>query len=551
VNPTDSESTLHRLIDAAISGRLTELEQLELEERLRSDDSAVRLFLEYCQLETALHFSVRATLAGRRVASVMCLRENVQAPKASQSDRTAESPAERPSRAVSPRMRRRHRRWMGSLSALAVIGVCSWMLIHWAHLPAERQPQPIARLAESHSAEWLGDAGLAVGHRFVEGDSIYLTKGQAQISMSSGAEVVLRAPCLVTLAAAHRLELEEGVLTAQVAEWGHGFTVATPAMQVVDLGTRFAVAASSSGMSETHVLDGQVRVQPLSAAAGNRRSLLLSSGEALRVATNENASTRFAANRELYEAQIDDILPFKPITTFNTGKGLVPGDEDPHWRITAGVQCEHYNGSQFAVVCEADYRYLANEADKSQWISLANPVRPGAPPNSIYTFTTTVDLTGFDLNTVTLAAQVIADNGIHAARVNGQPVSFAPWTLNEPMQKFNRFVVIEINEGLRPGLNTIDFDVFNGIDRYSPEDRNPVSLRVEWHAFGRPQRDLTGDLPRAIPAGTASRAPFLLDVSWIPVQNKGYLSERDSQVPQSVVDVDRQADRSQTFGLRG
>jgi len=462
---------LQDLCDKAVAGELSEEDLRELDERLREDEAALATFLKCCQLEADLHFHTRATLARRRVVAALPPIE-------------AESTLER----VLPATQlTASSRWLVGLAATVLVGLFAWWTAgYWRAIPAERQPQPIARLAESSDAHWLGDDDPDVGHEFVEGDSVYLTKGRARISMSSGAEVVLRSPCFVTLAAANRVELEEGVVTAQVAEWGHGFTVATSAMSVVDLGTKFAVAASAHGVSEAHVLDGQVRIQPLASLPSNRRSMLLSGGEAYRVESERKVAMRLKANRELYDAEMGDLPPFKPILVNNTGRGLVAGDEDPHWRISAGRKCTAYDGPQFAVVCEADRRYLANDRDRSQWISVSNPPRPGVPPTTEFTFETTFDLTGYDVSTVTVAAQVIADNGVRAVRINGQPVPMESWSLNERDQYFNRFVVVEIRNNLVQGTNRVEFDVWNGVDRYAPDAPNPVAIRVEWQAFGRP-----------------------------------------------------------------
>lgn len=465
------ELRLQELIAAALTGQLSDDELRELDARLCNDDQALAAYLKCCQLETDLSFHTRATLSGRRATANLPPIEH---------ESTIERSASTTSQVA-------FRRRLVGLAAALLIGLFAWWGAgYWQEIPAERQPQPIARLAESSDAHWLGDDSPVVGHEFVEGDSVYLTKGRARISMSSGAEVVLRSPCFVTLAAANCVELEEGVVTAQVAEWGRGFTVATSAMNVVDLGTKFAVAANSRGVSEAHVLDGQVRIQPLSNVSTSRRSMLLSGGEAFRVETGRNVAMRLKADRALYDAEMGDIPPFKPILIHNTGQGLVAGDEDPHWRISAGPKCTAYDGPQFAVVCEADSRYLANDRDRSQWVSVSNPARPGVPPSTGFTFETTFDLTGYDISTVTAAAQVIADNGVRAVRINGQPVSLASWNLNERDQYFNRFVVVEIRENLAPGINRVEFDVWNGIDRYAPAAPNPVAIRVEWQAFGRP-----------------------------------------------------------------
>lgn len=96
------------------------------------------------------------------------------------------------------------------------------------------------------------------------------------------------------------------------------------------------------------------------------------------------------------------------------------------------------------------------------------------------------------MSTVTVAAQVIADNGVRAVRVNGQPLPLVSWNLNEQYQLFNRFEVVEIREHLVPGINRVEFDVWNGVDRYAPASPNPIAIRVEWQAFGRPIQATVG-----------------------------------------------------------
>jgi hypothetical protein len=104
----------------------------------------------------------------------------------------------------------------------------------------------------------------------------------------------------------------------------------------------------------------------------------------------------------------------------------------------------------------------------------------------MYTFETEFDLAAYDLSTVTLVAQVMADNGVTAVRINGQPVKFKPW-VESVRTVYNKFHNIEINGDFVQGINKIQFDVWNGINGYYPESKNPMAMRVEWQAFGRPR----------------------------------------------------------------
>jgi hypothetical protein len=345
----------------------------------------------------------------------------------------------------------------------------------------------VGSLKSAPEAKFAGKR-LFPGDAFTEGDVVVLESGEANVSMASGAEFVLKAPAELKFDTANHVELRRGLLTAHVAAWGSGFTVDTSAMRVVDLGTRFAISASTDDV-ETHVLQGQVRVQPLATAVSGRRSVLLTQGEGIRVDSDGDEPVRFVAQKERFPESTEKFWPFKPITLWNSGIGLAEGDEDPHWRITAGPKGGSYDKPQFGVVCKPDERYAANEPQRSQWLSFARDVRPGGLAKSIFTFETTFDLTGFDPSTVMVATQILADNGARAMRINGNSVPMTPWDDNASGQTFksDQFRLVKIRDGFMPGKNKLEIDVWNGIYRTVGSERepNPMSLRVEFQAYGR------------------------------------------------------------------
>src|SRR3972149_4095338 len=173
------DKQLRDLVDAAVTDRLTEDQQRQLDARLRDDDAALAYYLAYCQLETDLHFYVRATLTGRRAIADLeslvreCARGGAPA-------------AGVPMRIVRWQpIRHAPRSWMAAAAALLVVGLGAWGGgAYWQETPAERQPQPIGRLAEATHAEWLDDEGPAVGHEVVEGDFVYFKKGHGRSSRS-------------------------------------------------------------------------------------------------------------------------------------------------------------------------------------------------------------------------------------------------------------------------------------------------------------------------------------------------------------------------------
>jgi hypothetical protein len=460
----------------ASQGSLSPAEQARLNELLESSDEACRALLLNFVMDADLITQVRAEAAEERVLSAI-----------TGGGVRAEAGARSSWRAISPRPLR----WT---VAAGLLGLAAWLAIKPGEsnpepvtFAARRSPRPIASLVKTPDMEFAeGEDGSR--DVLLEGDSLSIVRGEAHVSMSSGADFVLTSPGAVEFVSARKVRLKQGVLTAQVAKWGLGFTVETAAMRVTDMGTKFAVSAQDDDV-EAHVLKGQVRVQPLAASLKGRRSVLLSEGEALRVDRDSVEPVRMAAERMKFATVIKDFRPFKPIAMHNTGAGLSEGDEDSHWRITKGPLGAAYRGPQFAVVCVPDVRYSTNDPKRSQWISLAKDVRPGGLPNSAFTFETSFDLTGFDLSTVTVATEILADNGVHAIRVNGVDAEIKPWVDNVPQQYFKKdgFRVVRLKRGFVPGKNKIEIDVWNGVYQ-APEllgEPNPVAVRVEFQAFGR------------------------------------------------------------------
>jgi hypothetical protein len=89
---------------------------------------------------------------------------------------------------------------------------------------------------------------------------------------------------------------------------------------------------------------------------------------------------------------------------------------------------------------------------------------------------------------------VLADNGVEEVRLNGRPLPIEPWQDCFPEVTFFAFHTIEITSGFVPGKNVLSFVVMNETDLPNPEEDvappetpNPMALRVEWRASGRPQ----------------------------------------------------------------
>ncbi|MFT5467167.1 MAG: hypothetical protein ACI8UO_002271 [Verrucomicrobiales bacterium] len=144
------------------------------------------------------------------------------------------------------------------IAALVLIALFSaFLLRNEVQSPREESPNYIAIVTHAEGALWEGeDASVIIGSALTPG-VIELCEGRVELELNSGVHVALEGRTRFRLVDAKHGVLEEGRLSANVPPSGMGFTVNTPEMEVVDLGTEFGLNVSDSG-SEVHVFDGEV-----------------------------------------------------------------------------------------------------------------------------------------------------------------------------------------------------------------------------------------------------------------------------------------------------
>ncbi|MEM1294324.1 MAG: FecR domain-containing protein [Verrucomicrobiota bacterium] len=118
-------------------------------------------------------------------------------------------------------------------------------------------PGYIAIVTNADGALWEGDdASVMVGSALRPG-MVELCEGRVEIELDSGVHIAMEGPARFELINEKHGMLHQGKLSANVPPEGIGFTVDTPSMAVVDLGTEFGLNVNQSA-SEVHVFDGEV-----------------------------------------------------------------------------------------------------------------------------------------------------------------------------------------------------------------------------------------------------------------------------------------------------
>ncbi|TWT75523.1 FecR protein [Posidoniimonas polymericola] len=500
--PPQEIEQLIEILSRSWDGRATGDEVDAIEEFVRRYGSAG---VEVLMQASSLHLELQRLVESSRVYDLAM--DRVRA--AAKLQQFAERSANEAMSELAPARRREQRKfprsgfvWAAAAALLLAVGMPWWISSQSARpdRPAGgnrlvqqsqliRPSTPVARVVALEDAAWAEGGDIFVGSYIKKGRKLELTAGQAHLSMVCGADIVLQAPCTVRLSADDEVQLEDGTLTAQAAKWATGFVVITQDLRITDLGTRFAVSTSKSGVVEAHVLQGEILAEPMKHRRPRHSSMLLEKGQAIRVNPFKSSIDLIAARNEDFVGEIVDFRPLRPIPMWNTGVGLMPGDTDPHWRLISGSD-PHGPYPRDSVVTVGDTRsYKNNKPEVSQWISVAEEGYPGVPPESVHTFETTFELGGYDLDTVYVVGQILVDDAVNELRINGRPVSFKRWVTTWDEFDFKSFHPIEILEGFVEGTNVISIDVYNSPSNPStPADFNPTGLRVEWQAFGREHR---------------------------------------------------------------
>lgn len=204
-------------------GRLTNAEAVALDERLKTDAEARRIFAEALHLGAELRHESNASIAA--------------AP------------------AISAPARPKTYFWRYAAAMVLSLGVGMWMSPR-----PQNQPRMVATLVKARACQWAGSTLPTVEGARLPAGTLDLVEGLATLKFDSGAEVVMEAPATIEVTDAMNCQLKRGTVVADVPPSAKGFTIDTAQAKVVDWGTRFGVSAGDDGNYMVQVLEGRVDV---------------------------------------------------------------------------------------------------------------------------------------------------------------------------------------------------------------------------------------------------------------------------------------------------
>jgi hypothetical protein len=258
MTPLHDFAELRALLDALCEESITPEQLRQLEALVLEDPRAEAFYIQYMsqQADLAGHFGAPPAKAERSL-------RDLAGATASDAAQPVPGPAGKRPRPA----RRRSRVLLWSALGLSALAAGILVVIFWPR-PSDTIAQPIqspeasddtvAVLLQAPEALWDdADPAPRAGAPLAPG-WLRLKSGFARVEFYSGATVVLEGPAELQLVSRMEAYCAHGKLRATVPPQAHGFTIRSPALDLVDRGTEFGLHVGAADQTEVHVFQGKV-----------------------------------------------------------------------------------------------------------------------------------------------------------------------------------------------------------------------------------------------------------------------------------------------------
>lgn len=251
------------LLNTLADDSLTEAEKRRLSELLERGEPARRMFREFASLHAGLHWDYAMLLAPGRQ------------PRSEPDDNDNGGGRWPPVRRVAA--------FVAAAAATAAT-VAIWLLVVAPPGPVRPMPgdRPLANVTQTRFLLPVeGERPLLMGQALDAGH-IAIGGGAVELTLRNGVVIVFEGPGELDLADDLRATLYDGNVVVRMPTGMNGFVVRTPATDVIDLGTEFAVGIGADNTTDVQVYDGAVVTSASRRQGAMRPPKRLEAGEAAR-----------------------------------------------------------------------------------------------------------------------------------------------------------------------------------------------------------------------------------------------------------------------------
>jgi hypothetical protein len=281
----------------------------------------------------------------------------------------------------------------------------------------------VARLVRTYACTWANpQESPADGDCLLAGQELSLRSGITEIAFSSGARVILQGPAQFRLDSPLSATLTAGKITATVEEAAaKGFTIHSPGMEAIDLGTEFGLEVSPNGLEQVHVFRGEVNVTASPAKGPPATAQRLLANQGIEVNLNTKGAKLVANNGERFARSVDEAQKNRHVVAYWRFEDhpvgvLVPESQKGNAPVRGSLDSS-LNGNDLYTWSEKTQPQFSDnvpageipQTGDANGASLDNSVPPGAGvwTRDLFTMSQWSQPSGTDLQTITPAAWTI------------------------------------------------------------------------------------------------------------------------------------------------
>ena len=298
-NALDAHDELAALLNTLADGILTDADELRLREILEGSQAARQAFREFATLHAGLYWDY-ATL----------LTPGFPPLNETGSGETTPDCAG-PGHSI---------RRTAAMLAVAAMAVATAVAV-WLFLISPARPLVDQGLATVTQARFLlqnePTRPLATGQSLQAG-RVALLGGAIELTLSNGVVITLEGPGEIDLQGELQAFLHHGNATVRMPKGMHGFRLATPSTDVLDLGTEFSVMAGAGLVTDVQVYDGEVIATGKSATGVGRFPNRLVAGDVVRFSPESGGNAvgiQWKPNRFVRRLPADVGMPYPGLAT--------------------------------------------------------------------------------------------------------------------------------------------------------------------------------------------------------------------------------------------